>query len=96
MNVGEKLPITITATLAGAPGSFEGTPAVTVIPAGAGSVNPATLEFTAIAAAVGVVIEVVVDNLKGDAVGELKGTSAAFDVIALPEVLADAIEVKVG
>jgi hypothetical protein len=96
MNVGDKAPVTLTATLDGKPGSFEGGPVLAVVPPEAGTVDPVTLEFTALAVTVGAVVKATVDNLEGEAKGELVGESLPFDITAAPAKLADKLDVKVG
>jgi hypothetical protein len=96
MNVGDKAPVTLTATLEGNPGSFEGEASFAVVPPEAGTVDPVTLEFTALAETVGAVVKAMVDNLEGEAKGELVGESLPFDITAAPVILADTLDVKVG
>ena len=87
----------LVATLAGAPGTFEGVPAISFTPPEAVTavvVADDNLNFTVDFAIAGdVLIDVVVDPLGGDAVGSLTGSALVTVAPAEPVVLADALAV---
>ena len=91
--VGKTSTIVLTPTLAGASGSFEGAPIVTLSPPEAGTVTGLDIAWLLEGA---VNVSVTVDNLQGADVGALTGS---VDVVVSPApavLLADALDVTLA
>ena len=98
--VNETVTVALAPTLAGAAGSFEGTPAILVEPAGLVSdftIAADNLSATATVLAPGAfTVTATVDNIEGFDVGALVGTATGEFLPAEPVVLADALAVSVS
>jgi hypothetical protein len=100
LKVGSSSVIVLAATLAGQPGSFEAINSVTLSDPAAGNVTISDDKLNAkvdwIAVSTGVTATVVVDNVTGDTVGTLSGTSEPVDIAAADVLTADALAVSLA
>lgn len=100
LKVGEILTVSFVATLAGAPGTFEGDPVLVFEPSDVvGSVTIADDKLSATATVVREIadanVTVMVDNVVGTTVGVLSG-SATFTTLPADVLSADALDVTVS